>query len=292
MYEMIWWDRLCPSLGIQEVRENLPRISYFRIWSQSGFQDFPKYIPACIVITINGKMLHGVSNRITDTSRGNESGLWRFPGITSGSLFPRAISDARRQQKIFNYVQPMDSVTMKMPWYIECTKLCSMSVVMNLIAGCWDNSSRRMNFPPFKMILVLTNFSLLSFLIMLMVDHYNSHYNVESWSSAFHVLTLLWLSIRGAFWLCTAISTTPWNSMSFYALYWMANPIEFGSFMLLPLFFSQVLYPTYVLVLQLFWFKRILIFLIVGKRIDDQQSCYCQHGSHNIFQILLRMISF
>ena len=129
-----------------------------------------------------------------------------------------------------------------------------MSAMIHLSVCCWVSTSRKMNFPPFKMILVLANFSLLSFLIMLMVDHYNSHYNVESWSSAFHVLTLLWLSIRGAFWLCTAISTSPWNSMSFYALYWMANPIEFGSFMLLPLFFSQVLYPTYVAIPQTAWY--------------------------------------
>ena len=100
-----------------------------------------------------------------------------------------------------------------------------------------------MDLPPFKIGLVVTNFSMLSFLIVLIVDHYKSNNNVLSWSSYFHVLCLLWLFIRGAFWLRTVTSTSVWGEFSFYSLYWLPNPIQFGSFMLLPLFFTQILYP-------------------------------------------------
>lgn len=134
------------------------------------------------------------------------------------------------------------SVAVLLLWDRSDESCCIMKETVDNWRILWS-TFRKMNFPPFKMILVLTNFSLLSFLIMLMVDHYNSHYNVESWSSAYHILSLLWLSIRGAFWFCTVISISPWSPWKFYALYWMANPVEFASFMLLPLFFSQVLYP-------------------------------------------------
>lgn len=101
-----------------------------------------------------------------------------------------------------------------------------------------------MNLPPFKMILIVANFSLLLFQIMLIRHSYYSQNKNMSWASAFHLLTLTWLSIRGAFWISTVFASNTLDAWYFYALYWMANPVEFGSFMLLPLFFSQVLYPT------------------------------------------------
>jgi len=76
-----------------------------------------------------------------------------------------------------------------------------------------------------------------------MIDHYNSNNNLLSWSSSFHFLCLIWLGIRGAFWLRTVTSSGSWGVFSFYTLYWLPNPIQFGSFMLLPLFFTQILYP-------------------------------------------------
>lgn len=33
------------------------------------------------------------------------------------------------------------------------------------------------------------------------------------------------------------------HPLGMYILYWLTNPIEFSSFMLLPLFFAQVIYP-------------------------------------------------
>ena len=99
--------------------------------------------------------------------------------------------------------------------------------------------------PVLKIVLVATNLSLFTFLFSLVIDHYQSNYNLLSFGTAFHVLTLLWLVIRGLFCILTVVGTTEMSTWSFYALYWMPVPIEFGSFMLLPLFFSQVLYPEW-----------------------------------------------
>ncbi len=100
-----------------------------------------------------------------------------------------------------------------------------------------------MSIPVFKVILTLMNFGILSFLIMLMVDHYNANYSLMSWSSCFHILSLSWLSIKGVFWLLTITSDYEWEAIQFYILYWLPAPLEFGSYMLVPLFFGQVLYP-------------------------------------------------
>jgi hypothetical protein len=115
----------------------------------------------------------------------------------------------------------------------------------------------------FKTLLVLANFSLLSFLVVLMVDHYFSNYDLLSWSFSFHLLTFIWLAIRGTFWLFTVVPCGEWSPWAFYGLYWMANPVEFGSFMLLPLFFTQVLYPA---AWQRYWglIRYIYMGVIVG----------------------------
>ena len=97
-----------------------------------------------------------------------------------------------------------------------------------------------------KITLVFINFSILAYVVVQIIDHYKSQNDIKSWSSAFNILSFIWLFIRGTFWFFTVVSHRPWGSWSFYALYWLANPIEFGSFMLVPLFFSQVLYPKYV----------------------------------------------
>ena len=57
------------------------------------------------------------------------------------------------------------------------------------------------------------------------------------------LLSLNWLIIRGVFWLLTITSRDQWEAFQFYILYWLPAPLEFGSFMLVPLFFGQVLYP-------------------------------------------------
>ena len=99
--------------------------------------------------------------------------------------------------------------------------------------------------PIFKIIFVTINCSLLTFVVSLMIDHWQFGHNLLSFSTAFHVTALLWLIIRGLFWILTVVGTTEMSTWLLYALYWMPVPIEFGSFMLLPLFFSQVLYPEW-----------------------------------------------
>lgn len=78
---------------------------------------------------------------------------------------------------------------------------------------------------------------------MLVIHHYQSNYDKKSWAFLFHILTFLWLVFRGFFWLSTLTSLMKWSSAIFFVLYWMPTPIEFGAFMLLPLYFAQILYP-------------------------------------------------
>jgi hypothetical protein len=54
----------------------------------------------------------------------------------------------------------------------------------------------------------------------------------------------VWLVIRGAFWVLTITSSEPWGDFVFYSLYWLPYTLQFGSFMMLPLFFAHILYPA------------------------------------------------
>ncbi|CAM9500505.1 unnamed protein product, partial [Discosporangium mesarthrocarpum] len=77
--------------------------------------------------------------------------------------------------------------------------------------------------------------------MMLLVSHCRSLYDIKSWATAFHALVLGWLVLRGMFWMLTIYSMQHWRSSTFYILYWLPNPLQFGCFLLLPLFYSQVL---------------------------------------------------
>jgi hypothetical protein len=94
-----------------------------------------------------------------------------------------------------------------------------------------------------KCFLVLVNFYLLTNLLILIINHYNFQYNMKSWGSIFHFLSLIWLLIRGSFWISTLSTTMRWTTWNFYLLYWMPTPFEFGAFLILPLYFAQILYP-------------------------------------------------
>jgi len=107
-----------------------------------------------------------------------------------------------------------------------------------------------MQLPLLKTALVCTNFSILSFLSILILEHLKANHNILSWSSAFHILCLCWLVMRGVFWFFTISSDGNWSNVTFYTLYWMPHPFQFGAFMLLPLFFAQVVYPV---VWQAYW---------------------------------------
>eukprot|EP01035_Chromulina_nebulosa_P030307 gene30307-40280_t len=99
-----------------------------------------------------------------------------------------------------------------------------------------------MEIQPLKLFLLLTNFSTLIFLVRLMVDHYRAKNDLTSWGSLFHMFSFLWLSLRGMFWFWTIASSTPWGAWTFYVLYWMPTPLEFGALMLLPFYFAQAMY--------------------------------------------------
>eukprot|EP01031_Cornospumella_fuschlensis_P027028 gene27028-32660_t len=94
----------------------------------------------------------------------------------------------------------------------------------------------------FKWLLVLTNFYLLTNLLVIVVNHYTFQYNMKSWGSIFHFLSLVWLIIRGAFWISTLLPHMHWTVFNFYLLYWMPTPFEFAAFLVLPLYFAQIVY--------------------------------------------------
>lgn len=101
-----------------------------------------------------------------------------------------------------------------------------------------------MKFLPFKLLLVTTNFTILGFLLLLIIKHCKSENNITSWSSIFHLLCSIWLLLRGIFWLSTITTVgSDWTAFSFYMLYWMPTPLHFAAFMILPLYFAQVIYP-------------------------------------------------
>ena len=96
----------------------------------------------------------------------------------------------------------------------------------------------------FKLILAFTNYSILLYLVHLIYVHYKNNYNINSFSNLYHILSLVWLTIRGLFWTLTLVTSVEWSPLTFYILYWMPSPFQFSSFMLLPLFCAQILYPT------------------------------------------------
>lgn len=95
-----------------------------------------------------------------------------------------------------------------------------------------------------KLILAVTNYTILVYLCHLIYVHHKSNHNANSFSNLYHILSLVWLTIRGLFWTLTLVTSVEWNPLTFYILYWMPSPFQFSSFMLLPLFCAQILYPT------------------------------------------------
>ena len=53
-------------------------------------------------------------------------------------------------------------------------------------------------------------------------------------------LCCIWLTFRQVFWALSIVAVGGWNPAAFYLLYWLPHPIQFGSFLLLPLFYLQV----------------------------------------------------
>ncbi len=98
---------------------------------------------------------------------------------------------------------------------------------------------------------------------------------MQSWSATFHVLCIVWLVIRGLFWLLTLISDNKWGQLIFHLLFWLPNSFEFGAFACLPLFYIQLMYsnksryssymkPTYVIVVSILCILQIAWAIFAG----------------------------
>jgi len=95
-----------------------------------------------------------------------------------------------------------------------------------------------------KILLVITNYSIVGYLLVLIYKHISSHYDLKSFSFIFHVLCTIWLFVRGIFWISTLTESENWTPGLYYFLYWMPVPVEFASFLLFPLYFMQIIYPV------------------------------------------------
>jgi len=93
--------------------------------------------------------------------------------------------------------------------------------------------------------LALSDVFLLVFLSSIILEHFKNHHSLKSWSSIFHFLCLCWLFVEGLFWIFTIFEQDSAYGNLFYmnVLYWVPCPFQYGALLLLPLFFSQVLYP-------------------------------------------------
>lgn len=64
---------------------------------------------------------------------------------------------------------------------------------------------------------------------------------VRSWAFGFHVLFLVWLCFRQAFWALSTFTDVSWSPSTFYFVYWLPHPIQFAMYLLVPLFYVKVL---------------------------------------------------
>ena len=97
---------------------------------------------------------------------------------------------------------------------------------------------------PCKVLLVITNYGIVAYLVVLIYRHISSHHDLKSFSFIFHVLCTIWLFFRGIFWISSLTSQVDWSPGGYYLLYWMPVPVEFVSFLLFPLYFIQIIYPV------------------------------------------------
>lgn len=174
--------------------------------------------------------------------------------------------------------------------------------------------------PPCKIIIIFCNFFLLGYLLVLLIDHYNNSHYLLSWASIFHTLSILWLLMRGVFWIFTITSSSTWDIFLFYILYWMPNPIEFCTFMLVPLYYTQVVFPNEW---HKYWIKyRVIYVMSMGmlillptcwafisayeesthdeciksyngfKETSSNQNCYQTEFSNDIFRVITALSFF
>jgi len=133
--------------------------------------------------------------------------------------------------------------------------------------------------PPLKSILFLLSLLLLLLFIYLTYSSHIRDYNPTSWSRYFHILSISWLLLRTSFWLLTLTNNNTWNPAVFYLLYYLPNPLQFASFVLLPLFYAQVLHRRkwrvawgWIRGIYLIWFGGTVSFMIVFSVLAALQS--------------------
>ncbi|GMH67506.1 hypothetical protein TrLO_g1649 [Triparma laevis f. longispina] len=95
-------------------------------------------------------------------------------------------------------------------------------------------------FPPIKTSLLTLNSLLLSLLLYLLHRHTRQSHSKSSWSFIFLVTSLSWVLLREGFFVCTLTIPQKWTSTQFYLLYWLPSPLQFSSFMILPLFYAEI----------------------------------------------------
>ena len=91
------------------------------------------------------------------------------------------------------------------------------------------------------MFLISVKFNLNSYFICVLL--FLCFLLTQSWSFIFYILSFAWMILKGIFWLLTVLTGRTWEAFEFYVLYWVPVPLEICSFMLVPLFFVNMLYP-------------------------------------------------
>ncbi|CAM9259082.1 unnamed protein product [Ectocarpus sp. 12 AP-2014] len=99
-----------------------------------------------------------------------------------------------------------------------------------------------MGVPILKVLLAGVDVSVLLLVVTLLVSNCKAkQHESRIWATAFHLLAMVWLTLRGMFWVFAITTREEWESTMFGLLYWLPNPLQFGCFLLLPMAYSKVL---------------------------------------------------
>lgn len=92
-----------------------------------------------------------------------------------------------------------------------------------------------------KDLLAAVNGAMLIFVIGTLAGHFLNRNKLVSWASAFNSLCILWLSMRQIFWSYAIYSADNWSAVRFYLLYWLPHPIQFAMYLIIPIFYVQII---------------------------------------------------
>ena len=90
---------------------------------------------------------------------------------------------------------------------------------------------------------------LLNTLLLLLLSHHlratlTRLSSPTSWSSLFLIFSLSWVSLRELFWSFSILKSSDWSRNEFLALYWMPSPLQFCSYLILPLFYAELYHSS------------------------------------------------